>query len=82
MTEVRDYFPELDGLDFLALHARAEEIKARPENYKTGEVGAFTQLCDLPLAELVAITRKLRAKAAEGVRRRSPRKATQTESLA
>lgn len=57
MTEARDHFPELDGLDVSALHLRRDEI-IRSAN------GNYKDLSDDSLSELLQITRNLRKKAA------------------
>lgn len=57
MPEVRDYFPHLDALDISGLHLRKAEILAPVD-------GNHMKLPDDSLAELLAISRALRKKAA------------------
>lgn len=72
MTEIRDYFPSLDALDVPALHARRDELLTLQTNYAEGAtVGDYTKLLDEPLAELLAVSRALRKKAAIGTKRKS-----------
>lgn len=67
MPEIRDYYSHVRDLDIPALHSRRNELLA------TGN-GAFTSLSDENLAELLAVTRELRKRAAISPRR-SARKA-------
>jgi hypothetical protein len=57
VTEVRDHFPEIDGLSIDALHSLREEMHGRC-------AGNWSSLSDEDLARLVQITRCLRKKAA------------------
>lgn len=86
MTEIRDYFPHLDALDVPALHARRDELLTLPAHYEAGAtVGDYTKLRDEPLAELLAVSRALRKKAAIGTKRKSakqPKEGATLDSLA
>ena len=81
MTEIRDYFPRLDELDVVALHARRDELLTLPTNYQDSAVGDYTKLLDEPLAELLAVSRALRKKAAIGPKRKSAKAAKELATL-
>ncbi len=57
MTEVRDIYPEIEKLELHELHAKKDSILARG-------AGNYKDLDDDSLAELVAVTRALRKRAA------------------
>lgn len=76
-----EYFPHLDTMEVGALHQRREEILV-----KAGGVGNMANAPDNLLAELIAVNRQLRKKAAVsgGGRKKSvsPRPASSIDSLA
>lgn len=86
MPEIRDYFPEYDGMEVHQLLTAKEAIQTDPSSFEDGKVGAFAQMLDEPLGRLLAITRSLRKKAASpgtgGGRKRAAAKASSLESLA
>lgn len=57
MPEVREYFPEIDAMDVVALHARRQALLDPVK-------GNYKDLADDVLAEVFAVTRALRKKAA------------------
>ncbi len=83
MTEVKDYYPELDKLEIFQLHARRDALLTGAEFYVDeipASVGDYNKLKDEPLAELLAISRALRKKAAVGTKRKAS-KAKEPASL-
>ena len=82
MTEVRDYFTELESLDVPALHARRDELLTSAQHYEQdATVGDYTKLLDEPLAELLAISRALRKKAAIGTKRKTAKPSKESAAL-
>ncbi len=88
MPEVREYFPDVEKMEVHQLHARREAIMADAKNYKDGTVdSSYQSLMDEPLAELFAITRGLRKKAAApgtggGRKKSSPKEKPSLDSFA
>lgn len=86
MPEVHEYFPQFEQMDTSQLHLRREELLRDPSNFENGKVGDYDNLKDMVLAELFAITRALRKKAAapgsSGGKRTTKKAVTSIESLA
>lgn len=81
MTEIRDYFPHLDALDVPALHARRDELLTTPSHFQDNAIGDYSKLLDEPLAELLAVSRALRKKAAIGTKRKSAKASKEPATL-
>ena len=65
MPEVRDYYSYVRELDIGALHVRRNELRSQSG-------GVFSSLPDESLAELLAVTRELRKRAAIAPKRTAP----------
>lgn len=75
-----EYFPHLDTMEVGALHQRREEILE-----KAGGVGKMAEAPTELLAELIAVNRQLRKKAAVsggGRKKAAPRPQVSIDSLA
>jgi len=67
MPEIRDYYAHVKDLDVPALHNRRNELLAAGN-------GAFASLPEESLAELLAVTRELRKRAAISPKRTSKKR--------
>lgn len=73
MPEVREYFPEIEALDMSGLHLRKSAILG-PYTPTDGTPIDYKKLSDDTLAELLAISRAMRKKAAvSGTRTAKPK---------
>jgi hypothetical protein len=66
MPEIRDYYIHVKDMDIAQLHTRALELKAGATQYR--------DMGDEALAELLAVTREMRKRAAIGTRRGGTKK--------
>ncbi|HEY0723360.1 MAG TPA: hypothetical protein VGD41_05135 [Pyrinomonadaceae bacterium] len=73
MPEIRDYYIHVRDLDIPALHNRRNELLASGQ-------GSFASLPDESLAELLAVTRELRKRAAIAPKRTTaPKKSRESK---
>jgi hypothetical protein len=77
MPEIRDYYSHVKDMDITQLHQRRNELVS------TAPSGQYRDLEDEALAELLAITREMRKRAAVGTKRtaKAPRVKVDKESL-
>lgn len=78
MPEIRDYYSHVKDMDIVDLHTRRNEIVSSVPS------GQYRDLSDEALAELLAISREMRKRAAVGTKRNVGKKSkppTDKESL-